>query len=142
MNRVDGGHTILSWAAALGNEKIVKLKISRDTIVDLLNMDKTRKIAQIVGMAGVPTLVDTNGNFYAPLGYIWVNTNTDEWEIYLESPTDGFTVKQFKRAENAGFIDVLYRVPSDVTISLVILRDPLQPISKAKILGTTKFKIP
>ena len=25
MNRVDGGHTILSWAAALGNEKIVKL---------------------------------------------------------------------------------------------------------------------
>jgi hypothetical protein len=104
-------------------------------------MDKTRKIAQIVGMAGVPTLVDTNGNFYAPMGYIWVNTNTDEWEIYLESPTDGFTVKQFKRAENAGFIDVLYRVPSDVTISLVILRDPLQPISKAKILGTTKFKI-
>jgi hypothetical protein len=128
--------------AQSSNEKIVKLKISRDTIVDLFNMDKTRKIAQIVGMAGVPTMVDTNGNFYAPLGYIWVNTNTDEWEIYLESPTDGFTVKQFKRAENAGFIDVLYRVPSDVTISLVILRDPLQPISKAKILGTTKFKIP
>jgi ankyrin repeat protein len=25
MNRVDGGHTILSWVAALGNEKIVKL---------------------------------------------------------------------------------------------------------------------
>ena len=104
-------------------------------------MDKTRKIAEKVGQSGVPMLVDTNGNLYEPFGYIWVNTNTDEWEIYLETPSDGFTVKQFQRGESAGFIDVLYRLPIGCKITMVILRDPSVPLSKAKVLGTANLNV-
>ena len=122
-------------------EKIAKLKISREAVTDLYNMDKTRKIAEKVGQSGVPMLVDTNGNLYEPFGYIWVNTNTDEWEIYLETPSDGFTVKQFQRGESAGFIDVLYRLPIGCKITMVILRDPSVPLSKAKVLGTANLNV-
>ncbi|MCE9618867.1 MAG: hypothetical protein K8R92_03040 [Planctomycetes bacterium] len=122
-------------------QKIVKLKISKDSVADLYNVDKTRKVAQKVGMGGVPMLVDTKGNLYEPFGYIWVNTLNDEWEIYLEPPNDGFTVKQFLRGENSGYIDVLYRLPLGVEISMAILRDPKQPLTSAKVLGTASLKI-
>ncbi|MSR33382.1 MAG: hypothetical protein EXS12_01040 [Phycisphaerales bacterium] len=127
--------------AQSSSEKIAKLKISRDSTADLYNMDKTRKIAEKVGKSGIPMLVDTNGNLYEPFGYIWVNTNTDEWEIFLESPSDGFTVKQFQRGENAGFIDVLYRLPIGIKITMVILRDPSASLSKAKVLGTAELNV-
>jgi len=121
--------------------KIAKLKISADTIADLYNTDKTRKIASKIGFAGVPILVDTNGNLYEPFGYIWVNSDTEEWEIYLEPPKDGFTVKQFLRAQNSGYIEVMYRLPFGIEISMVILRDPNKPVSTAGVLGTAKLKV-
>ena len=121
--------------------KIAKLKISADTIADLYNTDKTRKIASKIGFAGVPILVDTNGNLYEPFGYIWVNSDTEEWEIYLEPPKDGFTVKQFLRAQNSGYIEVMYRLPYGIEISMVILRDPNKPVSTAGVLGTAKLKV-
>jgi hypothetical protein len=122
-------------------QKVAKLRLSHDSVADIYNVDKTRKIAEKVGMNGIPMLVDTKGNLYEPWGYIWVNTNNDEWEIYMEPPSDGFTVKQFMRAANAGFIDVLYRVPTGVEISMAILRDPKQPLTNARILGTAKLKV-
>jgi len=122
-------------------QRIAKLKISKDSITDLYNVDKTRKIAAKVGFAGVPMLVDTKGNLYEPFGYIWVNPDNEEWEIYLEPPKDGFTVKQFLRAENAGHIDLMYRLPFGVEISMVILRDPSKPLTSASVLGTATLKV-
>ena len=122
------------------DERIVKLTVSRESITDLFNVDKTRKIAEAVGLRGVPTLVDKNGNLYEPFGYIWVNTVTEEWEIYLEKPAEGFTVKQFQRGSD-GYIDVMYRLPIGVEVEMVILRDPTLPVNKAKILGTASLKV-
>ncbi len=126
--------------AQSNDEKIVKLTVSRETIADLFNVDKTRKVAEAVGLKGVPTLMDQNGNLYEPFGYIWVNTVNEEWEIYLEKPDAGFTVKQLQRGSE-GYIDVLYRLPIGIEIQMVILRDPSLPLSKAKILGTTQLKV-
>lgn len=122
-------------------QKIVKLTVSRDSTADLYNVDKTRKIALKIGDDGVPILVDTKWNFYQPYGYIWINSATDEYDIYLEPPKDGFTVKQFKVAENLGGIDVLYKLPIGIEIQMVILRDPRKPLATAKILGTANLKI-
>jgi len=121
--------------------RIVMLRCSRDTAVDLFNVNRTRKDAERVGMSGVPYLMDTDDNFYAPSGYIWFDERGNQHEIYLEEPEDGFTVKQFRRAANSGEINVIYRIPEGSTIKLVVLADPARSMGEGRVVGSANLKV-
>jgi len=122
-------------------QRVVMLKCSRDSAVDLFNVNRTRKDAEKVGPNGEPVLVDDKNNIYAPVGYIWKDDAKSEHEIYLESPEEGFTVKRFRRAENNGELNIIYRVPSDVTIVLVVLRDASKSLLQGRVVGQIRLKI-
>jgi hypothetical protein len=122
--------------------RILRLVCSRDTVVDLFNTDRTRKDAEKVGPNGQPVLLDSTGNIYAPVGYIWRDEQRDEFEIYLdEEPKEGLTLKRFARAANSGEIFILYRVPIGVTVKTVALRDPNKSMADARIVGKTDITV-
>ncbi|MGA1267278.1 MAG: hypothetical protein ACO32J_08875 [Phycisphaerales bacterium] len=121
--------------------RVVMLRCSRDTAVDLFNVNRTRKDAERVGMNGVPYLMDTNDNFYAPSGYIWFDERGNQHEIYLEEPEEGFTIRRFRRAANSGEINVIYRVPEGSTIKLVVLADPARSMGEGRVVGSANLKV-
>jgi hypothetical protein len=94
-----------------------------------------------VGMNGVPYLMDTNDNFYAPSGYIWFDERGNQHEIYLEEPEEGFTIRRFRRAANSGEINVIYRVPEGSTIKLVVLADPARSMGEGRVVGSANLKV-
>jgi hypothetical protein len=149
---ISGARERISKADAAANDvrfirendgtRIVRLICSRDTAVDLFNTDRTRKDAEKVGPNGQPVLLDTTGNIYAPVGYIWRDEQRGEFEIYLdEVPKEGLTIRRFARAANSGEIFILYRVPVGVNINLVALRDPTKSMADARIVGKTDLKV-
>lgn len=119
----------------------VVLACSRDSAVDLFNVDRTRKDAEKVGPGGQPVLIDDKQNIYAPYGYIWKDEQRNEFEIYMEAPKEGLTLKRFNRAANSGQILIMYRVPVDTTIVAVALRDPSKSITEARMVGQAKLKV-
>ena len=94
-----------------------------------------------VGPNGQPVLVDDKQNIYAPFGYIWRDDQRNEFEIYMEAPKDGLTLKRFNRAANNGLLFIMYRIPVDTTITGVYLRDPAKNISEARPVGQLKLKV-
>ena len=119
----------------------VILACSRDSAVDLFNVDRTRKDAEKVGPNGQPVLIDDKQNIYAPYGYIWKDEQRNEFEIYMEAPKEGLTLRRFNRAANSGQILIMYRVPVDTTIVAVALRDPSRSIAEARMVGQAKLKV-
>jgi len=122
-------------------QRMVMLKCSRDTAVDLFNVNRTRKDAEKVGMNGEPVLVDDKNNIYAPCGYLWKDDVKNEFEIYLEPPEEGFTINRFRRAANSGELQIMYRIPNGVTIKLVVLRDPNKSIGEGRVVGTANLTV-
>ncbi len=121
--------------------KIVMLKCTRDTAVDLFNVNRTRKDAEKVGEFGVPMLVDANSNVYSPCGYILKNEQNGEFEIYLEPPEEGFTIKRFRRAATGGELNIIYRIPDGTVVKLVVLSDPAKGLSQGRIVGSTTLPV-
>jgi hypothetical protein len=122
-------------------QRMVMLKCSRDTAVDLFNVNRTRKDAEKVGMNGEPVLVDDKSNIYAPCGYLWKDDVKNEYEIYLEPPEEGFTINRFRRAANSGELHIMYRIPNGVTIKMVVLRDPNKSIGEGRVVGTANLTV-
>ena len=121
--------------------KLVVLRCSANSAVDLFDIDRTRKAATKAGPNGQPVLIDDKQNIYAPAGYIWRDEQRNEFEIYLEPPKEGFTLKRFARAATNGELFILYRVPEGVTLKLVALRDPARSMSDAVMVGRCDVKV-
>ena len=121
--------------------KLVVLRCSGNSAVDLFDNDRTRKAASKAGPNGEPVLIDDKQNIFAPCGYIWRDEQRNEFEIYLEPPKEGFTLKRFARAATNGELFILYRVPEGVTLKLVALRDPARSMSDAVMVGRCDVKV-
>ena len=121
--------------------KLVTLRCSGNSAVDLFDNDRTRKAATKAGPNGQPVLIDDKQNIYAPCGYIWRDEQRNEFEIYLEPPKEGFTVRRFARAATNGELFILYRIPESTTLRLVALRDPSRSMADAVMVGRCDVKV-
>lgn len=121
--------------------KLVMLRCSGNSAVDLFDTDRTRKAATRAGAGAQPVLIDDKQNIFAPSGYIWRDEQRNEFEIYLEPPKEGFTLKRFARAATNGELFILYRVPEGVTLKLVALRDPARSMADAVMVGRCELKV-
>lgn len=121
--------------------KLVVLRCSGNSAVDLFDIDRTRKAATRAGPGAQPVLIDDKQNIYAPSGYIWRDEQRNEFEVYLEPPKEGFTLKRFARAATNGELFILYRVPEGTTLKLVALRDPARSMADAVMVGRCSYKV-
>lgn len=123
-------------------ERIVMLRCTRGSTVDLFDADKTRKDASAAGYGAVPTLMDDAGNSYAPVGYVWNNERAQEFEVYFnETPDSGFTLDWFRRASAGGDLNLIYKVPVGRTIRTVVFSDPARSLKDARVVGKANLKV-
>ncbi len=124
------------------DERIVMLRATRGSTVDLFDADKTRKDASAAGLGAVPTLIDDAGNSYAPVGYVWNNERAQEFEVYFnETPDSGFTLNWFRRAAGGGDLNLLFKVPVGRTVKMVVFSDPARSLKDARVVAKANLKI-
>ena len=123
-------------------DRVVMLRCTRGSAVDLFDADKTRKDATAAGPNAVPTLIDDSGNSYAPVGYVWNNERVPEFEVYFnETPDSGFTLAWFRRAASGGDLNLLYKVPVGRTVKMVVFSDPARSLKDARVVGKANLKV-
>jgi hypothetical protein len=124
------------------DERIVMLRCTRGSTVDLFDADKTRKDASAAGYDAVPTLIDDSGNSYAPAGYVWNNERSQKFEVYFnETPDSGFTLNWFRRAAGGGELNLVYKVPVGRTVKMIVFSDPARSLKDARVVAKANLKI-
>lgn len=134
--------TVVRSFAETKEERLVMLRCTRGSVVDLFDADRTRKDRTAAGFEAIPTLIDDAGNSYAPVGYVWNNEPKSEYEIYFnDTPDSGFSLRWFARASGGGDLNVIYKVPVGRVVRTVVFSDPARSLKDARVVARANLRI-